>query len=166
MKIECKRLNDINKSEIIELLNHPLVLRHMPLVKDCFDDAAYDVFILAKEKLWTDHGYGPLAFVVDGKFIGWGGLQYEEGDADLALVLHPNYWGIGKSIYEIIIKKAFVDMGLESITALLPPSRKSIKGLKKLGFQPDGELTINNERFFRYRLYSKRCNYLNINKFK
>jgi len=52
MKIEFKRLPEINKSEIIELLNHPLVRRHMPLAKDCFDDAAYDAFIADKEQLY------------------------------------------------------------------------------------------------------------------
>jgi [ribosomal protein S5]-alanine N-acetyltransferase len=156
MKIECKRLSEINKSEIVELLNHPQVRRHMPLAKDFFDDAAYDAFIADKEQLWAKYGYGPWAFVVEGKFVGWGGLQYEEGDADLALVLHPDYWGIGRAIYETIIKKAFGEMGFESITALLPPSRTRIKGLEKLGFQLDGELIIKSERFLRYRLYSSK----------
>ena len=154
MKIECKRLSEINKSEIIQLFNHPLVRRHMPLAKNCFTDAAYDAFIADKEQLWAEHGYGPWAFVVDDKFAGWGGLQYEEGDADLALVLHPDFWGMGRAIYETIIKKAFGEMGFESITALLPPSRTRTKGLERLGFQPDGELLIKGERFLRYRLYS------------
>jgi hypothetical protein len=40
--------------------------------------------------------HGPWAFIVDGKFAGWGGLQPEEGDADLELVLHPDYWATEK----------------------------------------------------------------------
>lgn len=154
MRIEFKRLSEINKSKVIELLNHPLVRRHMPLAKDRFDDAAYKAFIANKEQLWAKHRYGPWAFVVDGKFVGWGGLQFEQGDADLALVLHPDYWGMGRKIYEEIIKKAFNKMELQSITVLIPPSRTRIKGLMKLGFQEDGELVIKGERFLRYRLYA------------
>jgi [ribosomal protein S5]-alanine N-acetyltransferase len=152
MKIEFKRLPEICKAEVIALLNHPLVRRHMPLAKGDFDEAAYAAFIADKEALFAEHGYGPWAIVVDGKFVGWGGLQFEEGDADLALVLHPDYWGLGKKIYQEIIKMAFGKMGLESITILLPPSRKGMKGLTKLGFEADGEVIIKGERFLRYRL--------------
>lgn len=60
--------------------------------------------------------------MLDGKFVGWGGLQDENGDADLALVLHPDYWGLGKHIYNEIVDRAFNPMGFESITILLPPT--------------------------------------------
>lgn len=157
MNIEFTRLAEIPKSEIISLLNHPLVRRHMPLAKNTFDDAAYDAFIADKDQLWVEHGYGPWAFIVNGKFVGWGGLQYEEGDADLALVLHPDHWGLGKPIYKRIIQQAFGPMGFKSITVLLPPSRTRLKGLAKLGFQPDGELIIKDERFLRFRLHPSKC---------
>lgn len=152
MNIEFKRLPEINKSEIIELMNNSLVRRQMPLLKDNFGDRDCDEFIAAKERLWTDHGYGPWAFVVDGHFIGWGGLQPENGEADLGLVLHPKYWGIGKTIYKEIIDWAFGKMDFESVTALLPPTRTRIKGLLRLGFKIDGELEVGGERFIRYRL--------------
>lgn len=158
MKIEFIQLSEIPKVEIIALLNHPLVRRHMPLAKECFDDEDYEKFIADKQRLWAEHGYGPWAFVINDKFIGWGGLQYEEGDADLALVLHPNYWGIGKMICEKIIKKAFEEMRFESITALLPLSRKRVNGLAKFGFKPDGELVIQGSLFIRYRLHSSQYN--------
>jgi [ribosomal protein S5]-alanine N-acetyltransferase len=143
LNIEFKRLSDVKKSDIIELMNHPIVLKHMPLAKGTFDDAAYDAFIAAKEELWKQHGYGPWAFYHDGKFIGWGGLQFEEGDADLALVLHPNHWGMGKAIYDLIIERAFGKMGFLTITALLPPSRIRFNVMKRLGFKPDGELILD-----------------------
>ena len=75
----------------------------MPLFNGEFDDNACEQFIAAKENLWVEFGYGPWAFVVEGEFAGWGGLQPENGDADLALVLHPRYWGVGKVIYKRII---------------------------------------------------------------
>ncbi len=154
MKIEFKRLGEINKEEVIALLNLPLVRRHMPLSKDNFGDEDYKAFITAKENIWTEHGYGPWAFVANKHFIGWGGLQYENGDADLAIVLYPDYWGTGRIIYKKIIEIAFSEIGLASITALLPPSRTRIKGMMKLGFIPDGELIIEGEKFLRFRLFN------------
>lgn len=154
MNLEFKRLKEIQHDKIIALLTNPLVLRQMPLSDDNFGEKECVEWVEGKEKQWETHGYGPWAFVIDGEFAGWGGLQYENGDADLGLVLHPDYWGAGKIIFEEIIKRAFGEMGLESVTILFPPTRTRIKGILKLGFQPDGEVDIDGERFIRYRLHA------------
>lgn len=153
MKIVFDRLSNVSRAEIIELNTHERVLKQMPLAKGIiFDEVQCNAWINEKENQWAKYGYGPWAFIVDGQFAGWGGLQYEHGDADLALVLHPKYWGIGKQIFNKIINKAFNEMGFESITILLPPTRKKLTGIYSLGFKSDGEMTISNEQFFRYRL--------------
>ncbi|WP_286757225.1 GNAT family N-acetyltransferase [Roseivirga sp. UBA838] len=152
MSIEFKRLSEVEKSEIIDLMNNSLVRRQMPLLKDDFNEILCDKFISAKEQLWTEYGYGPWAFVINNRFAGWGGLQPENGEADLALVLHPDYWGVGKVLYKGIINRAFGEMGLNSITILLPPTRTRINALLRLGFKKDGELEIDNEQFFKFRL--------------
>lgn len=152
MNIEYKRLTEVDKSEIIELMNNQLVRRQMPLLTDDFNEIVCEKFIAAKELLWIEFGYGPWAFIVNGQFAGWGGLQPEDGDADLALVLHPNYWGLGKVLYKQIISKAFNEMGLKSITVLFPPSRTRIKGFLRLGFKEDSEVVLGKERFIKFRL--------------
>jgi [ribosomal protein S5]-alanine N-acetyltransferase len=154
MNIEFKRLTEVARSDIIKQSGHPLIRRHMPLATGTGGEAECERFIAAKERLWAEYGYGPWAFVVDGKYAGWGGLQPENGDADLALVLHPNYWGIGKFIYAEIIKRAFGEMGFESVTILLPPTRTRVKGILRLGFEPDGQVDLYGQRFLRYRLHA------------
>lgn len=74
-------------------------------------------------------------------------MQPEEGEVDLGLVFHPDYWGYGKAI-----RRAFEEMGLQSVTILFPPTRTRIKGILRLGFQLDGDVEIAGERFIRYRL--------------
>jgi len=111
---------------------------------------------LAKPPVQFFGSTSPWAFVIDGRFAGWGGLQPENGDADLALVLHPNYWGMGKAIYRRIIDEAFGEMNLNTVTALLPPTRTRIRGLLRLGFIQDGDVVIGQENFIRYRLESSR----------
>ncbi len=79
-------------------------------------------------------------------------MQPEDGDADLTLVLHPNFRGTGRHIYEAVIARAFGPMNLDSVMILFPPSRTRIRGILRLGFVPDGETEIGGERFLRYRL--------------
>jgi hypothetical protein len=55
-----------------------------------------------------------------------------------------------------MMERAFGDMGFESVTILLPPTRKRIKGVLRLGFQPDGEVESGGERFLRFRLHAPR----------
>ncbi len=152
MQIEFKRLAEVDKADLVELHNNPLVRRQMPLFEGVFTEEDCDTFVIEKEKLWEEHGYGPWAFFIDNRFAGWGGLQPEGEDADLGLVLHPDYWGTGRALYEKVIERAFGDMGFDSVTILFPPSRTRIKGILRLGFKPDGEVEIGGERFIRYRL--------------
>ena len=154
MTLEFKRLTEVDLIDIISLNNNPDVLRQMPLGSADFDLAKAKEWVRQKDAQWQQYGSGPWAFLIDQKFAGWGGLQYENGDADLALVLHPDFWGDGKAIYLEIAKRAFISMGLESITILLPPSRTRIKGIFRLGFQPDGEVDIEGARFQRFRLHA------------
>jgi len=155
LQIEFTRLSDIDPAEIVALHAHPLVRRHMPLADDHFGDAECRAWVRGKESQWQEHGYGPWAFVLDGEFAGWGGLQCEGGDADLGLVLHPRYWGTGKAIYDEIIRRAFAEMAFESVTVLLPPSRTRVRAMLRLGFQLDGEVELARQRFIRYRLYKR-----------
>ena len=150
--IEFRRLTDVSTGDIVELMNQPSLRRFMPLLQEGFSEADCAAFVSAKESLWRDHGYGPWGFYVDGKFAGWGGLQPENGEPDLAIVLHPGFWGLGRLFFEEIIGRAFGEMGFETITALLPPSRPRVKGMTRLGFYRDGELEIKGELFALYRL--------------
>lgn len=152
MDLQFKRLNEVSSADIIALNNNPEVLRQMPLGRPDFDEAKCAAWVAQKESQWTLNGYGPWAFMVDRRFAGWGGLQLEGDDADLALVLHPDYWGLGKAIFDEIVRRAFQEMGLDSITLLLPTTRTRIKGILRLGFRHDAEVDVEGVRFVRYRL--------------
>lgn len=151
-RIELKRLTEVKLSNLVTLMSHPLVRRQMPLTRDNFTEEDAAAFVVRKEALWTEHGYGPWAFFIDGNFAGWGGFQPEGDDVDLGLVLHPTYWGAGKALYDKLMAHAFEEMNLTSVTILFPPSRTRVKGVLRLGFTPDGEMEVGGKRFIRYRL--------------
>lgn len=152
MHIELRRLPDVALADLVELFNHPAVRRHLPLARGEFTEEGCARFVEAKERLWAEHGFGPWAFYVDGAFAGWGGLQPEGGDADFGLVLHPSHWGIGPALAREILRRAFEEMGLDSVVVLLPPTRRRVAALRRMGFRRDGELEVAGERFLRYRL--------------
>jgi RimJ/RimL family protein N-acetyltransferase len=150
--IEFKRLTEVTPDDLITLMNEPGVRRLMPLSADGFDAEGCARFVAGKEAMWAEHGYGPWAFFIEGRFAGWGGLQPEAGDVDLGIVLHPDYWGFGKPIYDRLLTHAFGRMNLDSITVLLPPKRTRTRAVLRLGFERDGEVEIGGVRFLRYRL--------------
>ena len=150
--IRFVRLPDVEPASIIALMNDPAVRRHLPLAKGVFTAEDCARFVATKERMWSEHGYGPWALVREGEFIGWGGLQPEGEDADLGLILRPTDWGEGRSLYRRFLEFAFEDLGLESVIALLPETRTRGGGLTRLGFVPEGESEIGGIRFARFRL--------------
>jgi len=151
-EIEFVQLFEIRQEQIIDLMNNEMVGKQLPLLAGGFSVENCQTFLKAKQQLWEVHGYGPWAFLINGAFAGWGGLQPEHGDADFALVLHPEFWGWGRKIFNKVKDRAFNQMNLSSITILFPPSRSNSKAITRLGFVEDGELTVDGELFEKFRL--------------
>jgi RimJ/RimL family protein N-acetyltransferase len=91
MKINFKNLQEIDKQSLIKLMNDLLVLRYMPLASSYFSEEDYTKFIQAKETMWEKYGFGPWAFELEGNLMGWGGLQFFNGEVEIAIVLYPKY---------------------------------------------------------------------------
>lgn len=151
-KIEYIDLSEINESDIIELMNNEIVGKQLPLLDSEFSLDDCRNFLSAKKKMWNDHGYGPWAFVINGEFAGWGGIQPEQGEADFALVLNPKFWGWGRKIFNKTKDIAFNQMNLKSITILFPPSRMNARAINRLGFIEEDGIIIEGEIFKRFRL--------------
>ena len=153
--IKFVHLSQIDKAALIELMNNETVRRQLPLLKGLFSEENCRAFLSEKQQLWDEHGFGPWAFLIRGEFAGWGGLQFEQGEVDFGLVLHPKFWGCGRIIFNKIKGEAFDQKRFESITILLPPSRPNSKAIARLGFVKEGPVTIGQETFIKYRLLKK-----------
>lgn len=150
------RLTEVANDDVVALLNEPRNARHMPLVGESFTGATAAAWVAAKDEQWQRYGYGPWAILLDGEFAGWGGFQAEPDGADLALVLHPRYWGSGAAVARATIDAGFDGLGLEVILVSLPYSRRPGGVLARWGFAPDGEAMHGGVRFQRYRLLRDR----------
>jgi ribosomal-protein-alanine N-acetyltransferase len=146
-------MSQVPLEDLLAIVNDPLVMRHMPLAADPLDEEQGRQWVASKEQLWGDHGYGPWAIVLDDRVAGWGGLQpTDRNEPEVALVLTPAVWGMGKTILERILHEAFDVLSLPYVLVLFPPTRTKVRGLFRLGFRRDGEEIVEGERFLRYRV--------------
>ncbi|WP_240754376.1 GNAT family N-acetyltransferase [Lampropedia aestuarii] len=151
MGLSLHAFSDIPVQQWMTLLKHPDVIRHMPLADTNWDEAAIAAWAQGKDTQWKENGYGPLAIRMDGQFAGWGGFQQEDGEADFALVLFPEYWGQGSQIFHHFMR-CRTALGIETVSVLLPPSRLRTRGLKRLGFEHVADVLHAGQRFHKFRV--------------
>lgn len=151
-KITFARLPEIEPTEIIAHMSDPRVAEHMPLLTFEWDEAAVAKFVATKEECWNRDGLGHWAMLSNNKYVGWGGFQKEGDEWDFGLVLKPDSFGLGIGISKKAIEFAVTDNRIPFITFLLPPSRKNLGALVRLGAKLVDEIEYDGAIFLKYRL--------------
>ncbi|GFE48620.1 hypothetical protein So717_03730 [Roseobacter cerasinus] len=151
-EITFSRLVDVPVSEIAEHMSDPRVAEHMPLLTGAWDTEMALRFVKMKEEYWARDGLGHWAVLVDGNYVGWGGFQKEGDEWDFGLVLRPVAFGLGRRISKKAIDFAIADDRIPFVTFLLPPSRKNLGALGRLGAEHVGDVDYDGERFLKFRL--------------
>lgn len=146
------RLTDVAPDEIVAHMSDPRVAEHMPLNDGHWDRQACDAFVAAKEEYWRRDGLGHWAILCDGIYVGWGGFQKEGDEWDFGLVLKPDRFGLGARITGKALAFARADGRIPFVTFLLPPSRKNVSALERLGARFVGEVDYDGSMFLKFRL--------------
>lgn len=133
-------------------MSDPRVAEHMPLLTFEWDETVVANFVASKEQCWSRDGLGHWAILLDNEYVGWGGFQKEGDEWDYGLVLMPEYFGLGIRISRKAIEFAIADDRIPYVTFLLPPSRKNLGALKRLGAIFIGETKHDGSTFLKYRL--------------
>ncbi|WP_366941525.1 GNAT family protein [uncultured Litoreibacter sp.] len=147
-----KRLTEVEPAEIADHMSDPRVAEHMPLLTGGWSITDATEFVAMKEACWARDGLGHWAILADGNYIGWGGSQKEADEWDFGLVLKPDVFGWGRRIALQAITFAKDDPRIPFVTFLLPPSRKNLSALSRLGARHIGEVVYDGEVFLKYRL--------------
>jgi len=150
--ITFARLSEITPDEIIGHMSDPRIAEHMPLLTFEWDQAAVAKFIAAKEECWIRDGLGHWAILCNDNYVGWGGFQREGNEWDYGLVLKPDAFGLGTRILKKAIEFAVADERIPFVTFLLPPSRKNLGALARLGAKFVDEIDYDGDKFLKYRL--------------
>ncbi|WP_354003582.1 hypothetical protein [Defluviimonas salinarum] len=124
----------------------------MPLLTDTWGLPEAESFVAAKEARWTRDGLGHWALFAGGRYVGWGGFQKEGEEWDFGLVLRPQDFGLGGRIVRKALAFAQTDPRIPFVTFLLPPSRRNLGALARIGARPVGSRDYGNAHFLKYRL--------------
>ena len=151
-EIEFGRLTDIAPETILAHMSDPRVGEHLPLQTFAWDHDTVQKFVAAKEACWQRDGLGHWAILSEGDYVGWGGFQKEGEDWDYGLVLSPDRFGLGARITRKALAFARSDPRIPFVTFLLPPSRRHLRGLDRLGARPIGRTEYDGETFLKFRL--------------
>ncbi|WP_300029104.1 GNAT family N-acetyltransferase [uncultured Roseobacter sp.] len=151
-QIRFTRLTQTDPADIVAHMSDPRVAAHMPLLDFEWDTAKARDFVNTKEACWDRDGLGHWAILSDTKYIGWGGFQKEADEWDYGLVLRPDAFGLGARISKKAIDFAIADARIPFVTFLLPPSRRNLSALGRLGAVFVGEVTYDGAAFLKYRL--------------
>lgn len=153
MEIEFVRLSAVPVEQILAHMSDARLAAHMPLLRGMhWDRQVAEGFVAAKEAAWARDGLGVWAILQDGHYVGWGGFQREGDDWDYALVLRPEAFGLGLRVTKQALAWARAVGRLESVTFLLPPSRRHLGALARMGAEAEGEVSYAGARFLKFRL--------------
>ena len=150
--VTLTRLTKIGHAEILAHMSDPRVAEHMPLLTFEWDAAAVSKFVAAKEACWSRDGLGHWAILSEGRYVGWGGFQKEGDEWDYGLVLKPGSFGLGARISRKAIAFAVADRRIPFVTFLLPPSRRNLGALRRIGARFVGEVEHDGAAFLKYRI--------------
>tara|TARA_R110002110_G_scaffold1761_7_gene7716 strand:+ start:53 stop:538 length:486 start_codon:yes stop_codon:yes gene_type:complete len=151
-QIAFARLSEVPPEVIAAHMSDPRVAEHMPLLESGWDHDRAVSFIAAKEACWQRDGLGHWAIFCNGSYAGWGGFQKEDDEWDFGLVLMPEYFGLGGPVSRKALAFARADHRIPFVTFLLPPSRRNLGALVRLGAVLLGETEHEGARFLKYRL--------------
>lgn len=150
--IRFLRLSEVPPEAILAHMRHPRLADHMPLLTFEWTPERVAEFVAAKEACWQSDGLGHWAFTAGGDYVGWGGFQKEGEEWDFGLVLRPDRFGLGLPIAAKALEVARADPRIPFVTFLLPPSRRHLGALSRLGAREIGRVDYAGESFRKFRL--------------
>lgn len=146
------RLSDVPIPEITRHMSDPRVAAYLPLLSTPWDTIATEAFIAAKEACWTRDGLGHWAILADETYVGWGGFQREGNEWDFGLVLTAEAFGLGPRVVSKALAFARADARISEVSFLLPPARKHLGALRRIGARPVGPVIHDGVKFLKFRL--------------
>lgn len=148
----CKdyQLKDLSQPTIAqwaELFKNEKIRRHMPLASDSVDDLWIETWINSKKSISRITPFEIYSIWRNDEFCGWAGIQPDEACFEIAIVLKPEFWGLGKVLASDLIQK-FKDSNIcKPLFMYLPFSRNVEIVAKRFKFFLSGEVEIDGVHF-------------------
>ena len=129
-EIEFRELTQVNRDELLEILNEDLLREHL-IDHEYFDARSLNEWLKIKVKTDSLPGCRVRLIYIGGVLAGWCGIQPDDKGVELAIVISQQFWGVGVSIFKTMIAWA-KELGHKEILCHLLDSRPSYKVLKRV----------------------------------
>lgn len=150
--IEYIKLNEVNPLAFISILNKQKIRKHL-IEHKIFDAPAVKAWLAAKIEMDSTQGCKVRAIIVDKQLAGWCGIQLEDENFEIAVVIDDRYWGQGRKIFrEIMVWAKELDHKVLFIHLLY--SRPEYKFLRKISRNVT-ERELLGSKFTTYELVVK-----------
>ncbi|QSV16142.1 GNAT family N-acetyltransferase [Photobacterium ganghwense] len=120
-------LCDVPPKELVAMLNECEVRAHLIKHELFTVQTAYE-WVSRKAEMNAIKGCYIQAIDVDGQLAGWCGIQPDGDDYEVAVVLRQRYWGIGISVFRVLLDKA-KSMGHKEVVLNLLSTRPKYESL-------------------------------------
>ena len=150
-EITFVRLPEVPLDTLAAHMSDPRTGAHMPLLAGPWGTEEAAAFVAAKEATWARDGLGHWAILIDNTYAGWGGFQKEGVDWDFGLVLRPEFFSLGRLVFETALAWLSAHRDVREVTFLLPQSRSRRVPLR-LGAQFRGDVTYAGTPFTKWSL--------------
>ncbi|MGF1704226.1 GNAT family N-acetyltransferase [Photobacterium makurazakiensis] len=123
-------LESLKLNELVALLNECEVRTHL-IQHDLYDEKSAQDWINSKLEINSLKGCYVRAIEIEGKLVGWCGIQPDDFGHEIAIVLQKNSWGVGATVFKDLMAKA-QKMGLKEVALNLLNSRPKYVSLSRL----------------------------------
>lgn len=148
-RLKYVKLNEIEPEDLIPLLNKEATRAHL-IDHELFDLKAVKDWIQSKVEMDSKPGCRVRAIMVGRQLAGWCGIQFEEGNYEMAVVIDDSYWGLGRRVFRDTMAWA-KELGHTTIFIHLLHTRPEYRFLRKMSKNVcEGE--IRGNRFTTYEL--------------
>lgn len=129
-RIEYRKLDEIEPTDFLPLLNKPTTRAHL-IDHELFEAVSAKEWIQGKLDVDALPGCRVRAILVDKQLAGWCGIQLQDGNYEVAIVIGDRYWGIGKKVFQEVLgwAKAF---GHKTVYLHLLHTRPEYRFLRKI----------------------------------
>ena len=148
-KLSFPKLNEIDLQLMLAIMNQSSTRKHL-IQHDQFSLQDVEQWVLGKLEVDSLAGCRVRAVVLDDELAGWCGIQEEEGEFELAIVIDESHWGLGKRIFNEMMFWA-AEMGHESLVIHLLKTRRKYKFLEKVANKVT-DSTVMGASFTTYQL--------------
>jgi len=129
-EIEFVKFIHVNPEDFLPIVNEPILRKHL-IEHIRFDPVSIREWMDGKTQSESIPGCRIRAVFIGGILAGWCGIQSDDNDFEIAIVISKQFWGFGISIFKTLMCWA-KELGHKEIIFHLLETRSEYKVLKRM----------------------------------